>query len=85
MGNKTPTTASCESMVVTINMKNENKQDVDCHISKQQLDIRSPKYRLSLPLPHPVDNDNCSAEWDIATDTLRVTLMLNRELDFINF
>ncbi|KAK9510251.1 hypothetical protein O3M35_005074 [Rhynocoris fuscipes] len=85
MGNKTPNTASCEGMVIDINMKGENKNDIDCHVTKTHLDIRSPSYRLNLALPHPVDPDSCSAEWNGTLNHLIINLTLSREYDFINF
>ena len=45
-----------------------------CHCSK-----------LGLFLPHPVDSKNTKAQFNSETQTLSVTLRLNRELDFINF
>ncbi|KAL1124128.1 hypothetical protein AAG570_001898 [Ranatra chinensis] len=84
MGNKTPTTASCEAMVISMFLKGDRQGDVDCHLGTMHLDIRSPRYRLSLPLPHPVDPDTSTAEWVTAESRLILTLTLNRELDFVN-
>ncbi|XP_075218228.1 dynein axonemal assembly factor 6-like [Lycorma delicatula] len=85
LGLKTPASASCEAMLITVCLKKESHDDVDLQISRQHMDIRSPLYRLSLPLPHPVNPDKCTAEWESDTCILKVTLLLNRELDYVNF
>lgn len=85
LGRKTPATASCETMVLTMDLKGEKKVDIDLHITKQHLDLRSPLYRLSLPLPHPINPDKSSAEWIDAKSVLTVHLTLDREYDFANF
>ena len=85
MGMKTPATASCEDMVVEIKLPKENRRHVDLHVSNQVLELRSPLYRLSLPLPHPVDDKSTKATWNSDKDILNVTLRMNREFDFVNF
>ena len=85
MTNKNPTTASCEYLVITVIMEGECKSEIDCNITKTNLDIRSPKYRLCLPLPHPVDPDTATAEWHCSSSQLVICLHMNREFDFINF
>lgn len=85
MGPKTPGTASCEDMVIQIKLPHENYSDVDLHVEKNVLELRSPKYRLSLPLPHPVKPNLAKSVWDPDTNTLVVTLRMDRELDFANF
>lgn len=68
-----------------MNLEGEVKDDVDCHLTKEHLDIRSPRYRLSMPLPHPVDTESCTAEWDADHCKLTLNLTLNREYDYVNF
>uniref|UniRef100_A0A1B6JS01 PIH1D1/2/3 CS-like domain-containing protein n=1 Tax=Homalodisca liturata TaxID=320908 RepID=A0A1B6JS01_9HEMI len=85
LGRKTPSTASCEVMVISLCLKGERKEDIDLHLTQQHLDLRSPLYRLSLPLPHPADPESSSAEWEPSLSVLTVSLALRRELDFTNF
>ncbi|XP_002731743.1 dynein axonemal assembly factor 6-like [Saccoglossus kowalevskii] len=84
MGNKNPTTSSCEDMVVKINLPNTKKSDVDLNVTDKFLDIRSPKFKLGLHLPHPVDSKTGSAKWDADKELLIITLRMKREFDFIN-
>lgn len=85
MGAKTPASSSCEDIVIEIILEKENKSSVDLHVVKQVLELRSEKYRLSLPLPHPVDPESTKAVWEPSTDMLRVVLKMKRDLDFVNF
>lgn len=72
-------------MVLTVDLKGEKKTDIDLNVTKQHLDLRSPLYRLSLPLPHPISPDRSSADWTDSKATLTVYLSLDREYDFVNF
>ncbi|KAK6172725.1 hypothetical protein SNE40_016328 [Patella caerulea] len=84
MGNKTNATSSCEDMVVIIKLPDTKMVDVDLDVKPKFLDCRSPKYKLGLHLPHPVDDKNGKAEWDKTKETLKVTLTMRREYDFVN-
>ncbi|XP_039255465.1 dynein axonemal assembly factor 6-like [Styela clava] len=82
---KNPSSACCESLVIKIKLPDTKMKDVDLQVKEHVLDCRSDKYKLILPLPHPVDPDKGSAKFDSATHTLVVTLSMKREYDFINF
>jgi len=83
MGGKTTGTASCEDIVVSIQLPGETQNQVNLDVTRQRLDVRSSRYRLSLPMPHPVDPDSSRAEW--LDSVLIVTLRMQREFDFVNF
>lgn len=85
MGQKTPATSSCEDMVIEIKLHREDRREVNLNVTKQVLELRSPLYRLSLPLPHPVDSNSTKAVWNSDKDILIVTLRMEREFDFVNF
>ncbi|GFN94220.1 protein pih1d3-like [Plakobranchus ocellatus] len=85
MGNKTPMTASCENMTIKIKLPDSKMSDVELDVKAKFLDCRTPKYKLGLHLPHPVDHKNGKAKWDSKTETLIVTLKMSREYDMFNF
>jgi len=85
MGNKTPATASCEELKVRISLPGTKGADIFLDVKKQFIDLRAPKYKLGLHLPHPVDHKSGKAQWDNTKETLTVTLKMTRDLDFINF
>lgn len=72
-------------MLLTIHLPGEHKDSIDCDLCPQQLDIRSVKYRLCLPLPHPVLPHLSQANWDDDLMQLRLTLRLSREYNLLNF
>lgn len=87
MGNKTAATASCEEMCVEILLPDEtvsiDRMELD--VSTHEIDLKTPNYRLKLPLAQPIDPDGGKASWDNEKKILRLTLRMKREYDFINF
>ncbi|PSN56228.1 hypothetical protein C0J52_00392 [Blattella germanica] len=61
----------------------EDRNNIDFNVTKDTLQIRSPRYYLSLGLPHHVDPEKCKVEWD--RPLLKIKLRLQREYDFVNF
>lgn len=85
MGGKTAATSSCEDMIISIEMPGEKFKNIDLKITKNNLDLISPQYKLNIPLPHPVDAQRGNAKWDAEAEKLIITLRMDREFDFINF
>ncbi|XP_063793058.1 dynein axonemal assembly factor 6 [Pseudophryne corroboree] len=84
MSRKDPSTACCEYMVVRIQLPNTKSTDVSLDIRKKFLDLRTPKFKLGLHLPHPVNEKNGKAKFMVDREILEVTLAMVRDLDFIN-
>ncbi|GAB0089407.1 Dynein axonemal assembly factor 6 [Sergentomyia squamirostris] len=87
MSNKTSATSSCEDMILTIDLPEE-----DCEVDRMELkttevevDLQTQNYRLKLPLPHPIDPDRKKASWDAEKRQMILTMRMRRELDFVNF
>ncbi|XP_045459034.1 dynein axonemal assembly factor 6 [Melitaea cinxia] len=85
MGPKTPSSASCENLIVKIAMPGDKKENIDLSVDTNSVTIHSSRYYLKLPLPHEINPDTSKANWDSAEESLVLTLKLNREFDFINF
>lgn len=85
MGMKNPSTASCEDMVLKIELPGAKSADIELDVKAKFLDCRTPKYKLGLHLPHPVDHKTGKAQWDGDKHVLTVTLRMNREYDAFNF
>ncbi|KAI5641437.1 protein PIH1D3 [Phthorimaea operculella] len=85
IGPKTPGSASCEHLIVRIKMPGDKKENVDLAVDTNSVTVGSSQYHLQLPLPHGIDPDRSKASWDSSTDTLILTLQLDREFDFVNF
>ncbi|XP_058804965.1 dynein axonemal assembly factor 6 [Phymastichus coffea] len=85
MNLKTPATASCEWMSLLVRLPGEQRERVELSVEADVVDLRSPRYRLQLPTPHPVDPNGSSAKWHSDSECLEITLKLTRELDDVNF
>jgi hypothetical protein len=63
--------------------------DIDAQVecARNTLEVKSPRYKLTLPFPHPVDPDTNShrAQWNFNKRELIVTVRIRRELDYVNF
>ncbi|XP_013133590.1 PREDICTED: protein PIH1D3 [Papilio polytes] len=85
MGPKTPSSASCENLIVRIQLPGDKKENVELTVDTKSVTVQSPQYYLKLVLPHDIDPDNSKANWDSCKECLVLTLKLNREFDFVNF
>jgi len=57
--------------------------EVELDVTDTFLDVRTPRHRLGLFLPHKVDSKNGAARWDGDKGRLSVTLRMTREYDFL--
>ncbi|KAM8965975.1 protein PIH1D3 [Sarcophilus harrisii] len=85
MTRKDPSTACCEDLLVKIKLPGTKTSDITLDIHEKILDLRTPKHKLLLHLPHPVDSKTGKASFITETETLEVILTMKREFDFINF
>ncbi len=83
MSGRNPTTASCEDMVVHVLLPNTKYAEVELDVTDTFLDIRTPRNRLGLYLPHKVDSKNGTAKWDGSKARLSITLRMTRDYDFL--
>ncbi|XP_020608523.1 protein PIH1D3-like isoform X2 [Orbicella faveolata] len=83
MRGRNPSSSSCEDLVIKIKLPDTEYSDVNLDVSDTFLDCRTPKYKLGLFLPHPVDSKNGKAQWDKSKGLLTVTVRLVREYDFL--
>lgn len=87
MGLKTPATSSCEEMIVDIFMPEETVtiDHMELNVETEVVHLQTPVYRLKLSLPHKIDPKKGRAAFDPDKKTLKLTLRMNREYDFVNF
>lgn len=87
IGNKTAATSSCEQMCIEILMQNENVgiDQMELEVNPNWIDLKTPVYRLKLPLVQTIDPDFGNAKWDSEQKILRLYLVMKREYDCINF
>ncbi|VUZ55747.1 unnamed protein product [Hymenolepis diminuta] len=85
MGPKNATTACCEYLVVSVKLPETTKDEIKLDVKEQFLDLRTKKFKLGLHLPNPVKPESSKAKWMSEKSTLEITLLNNREFDFMNF
>ncbi|XP_057228617.1 dynein axonemal assembly factor 6 [Malurus melanocephalus] len=85
MTGKDPSTACCEDMVIKIKLPDTKYSDITLDIQDKVLDLRTPKKKLLLHLPYPVNSKEGRARFLSEEEILEVTLRISRKFDFINF
>lgn len=85
MGPKTPSSASCEDMIVTIKLPEERFSAIDLDLTKDYVKVNGFLYKLDLHFPYSVNPDRSNAKWNQSNEELILTLRMSREFDFMNF
>ncbi|CAL1579034.1 unnamed protein product [Knipowitschia caucasica] len=84
LSGKDPSSMSCEALLVKIQLPDTRVCDVVLDVRDTFLDLRTPKYKLGLHLPQPVQSQEGKAQFHSEKQELEVTLTMKRPLDFIN-
>ncbi|MED6266770.1 hypothetical protein CHARACLAT_005481 [Characodon lateralis] len=84
LSRKDPSSMCCEAMLVKIKLPGTKATDVFLDIKEKFLDLRTPKYKLGLHLPHPIQSQEGKAQFFSDRQELEVTLLMKRPMDFIN-
>ncbi|XP_029929707.1 dynein axonemal assembly factor 6 [Myripristis murdjan] len=84
LSRKDPSSMCCEAMLVKIKLPGTKATDVILDVKEKFLDLRTPKYKLGLHLPHPVHSQEGRAQFYSEREELEVTLLMNRLMDSIN-
>eukprot|EP01060_Flectonema_neradi_P029397 TRINITY_DN405_c6_g1_i1.p1 TRINITY_DN405_c6_g1~~TRINITY_DN405_c6_g1_i1.p1 ORF type:complete len:215 (+),score=44.95 TRINITY_DN405_c6_g1_i1:52-696(+) len=76
---KDPSSSSCEEMVIRIELPKENlAKDIKLDVEANSIDLRSPNYRLILPLQRTVLTNRGSAKWESDKKRMIVTLVIDK-------
>ncbi|XP_035526499.1 protein PIH1D3 [Morone saxatilis] len=84
LNRKDPSSMCCEDMLLKIKLPDTKATDVVLDVKEKFLDLRTPKYKLGLHLPHPVHSHKGKAQFFSEREELEVTLPMKRPMDFIN-
>ncbi|KAM4728775.1 dynein axonemal assembly factor 6 [Anableps anableps] len=84
LSQKDPSSMCCEAMLVKIKLPDTKATDVFLDLKEKFLDLRTPKYKLGLHLPHAIQCQQGKAQFFSERQELEVTLLMNRPMDFIN-
>ncbi|XP_055059388.2 dynein axonemal assembly factor 6 [Misgurnus anguillicaudatus] len=84
LSRKDPSSMCCESMLVKVKLPGTKASDLVLDVKETFLDLRTPKYKLGLHLPHPVHKHEGNARFITEREELEITLPMNRPMDSIN-
>ncbi|XP_051809485.1 protein PIH1D3 isoform X2 [Acanthochromis polyacanthus] len=84
LSRKDPSSMCCEAMLVKIKLPDTKATEVVLDVKEKFLDLRTPKYKLGLHLPHPIHTQEGKAQFFSEREELEVTLLMKRPMDFIN-
>ncbi|KAL7842428.1 hypothetical protein SRHO_G00241170 [Serrasalmus rhombeus] len=84
MSRKDPSSMCCDSLLVRVRLPDTKASDLVLDVRETFLDLRTPKYKLGLHLPHPVHSGEGTARFITERAELEITLPMNRPLDCIN-
>uniref|UniRef100_A0A147AZ21 Dynein axonemal assembly factor 6 n=1 Tax=Fundulus heteroclitus TaxID=8078 RepID=A0A147AZ21_FUNHE len=84
LSGKDPSSMCCEAMLVKIKLPDTEATDVFLDIKEKFLDLRTPKYKLGLHLPHPIQSQEGRAQFFSDRKELEVTLLMKPPMDFVN-
>ncbi|KAH6561984.1 hypothetical protein BASA50_007203 [Batrachochytrium salamandrivorans] len=79
MSGKCNSIGHCDDYFVNIQLPETLSKDIEMNVSNNILDLRCPRYKLRLPLPVSVNDQNGSAHFDISTHVLAVVLPIQHE------
>ncbi|KAK7159673.1 hypothetical protein R3I94_005875 [Phoxinus phoxinus] len=84
LSRKDPSSMCCDSMLVRVKLPDTKASDLVLDVRETFLDLRTPKYKLGLHLPHPVHKHEGNARFIMEREELEITLPMNRPMDCIN-
>ncbi|KAF0714419.1 Aste57867_3877 [Aphanomyces stellatus] len=79
LGDKDPSVAHCDAMVIKIAFPGHVLQEIDLDFKSQKLIAQSHKLKLSIFLPNPVKHKEGKAKWDSKIGALVVTLPILKD------
>lgn len=85
IGAKSPATASCEDMILSVHLPGEVFTALELDVTKTEINLSGFSHKLLLQLPHPIDPDLSKASWNQDDEKLSLILRMTREFDYVNF
>lgn len=74
-----PSSRHCQELLIRIKLPRTKYKDIGLDVEKKVLKLQAPNYRLTLPLPYPVLDQQGSAKWITPQETLEVALPIDKE------
>jgi hypothetical protein len=74
-----PSSRHCQDLLIRIKLPGTKYKDIGLDVEKRVLKLQAPRFKLNLPLPYPVLDQQGSAKWLTPTETLEVALPIDKE------
>ncbi|KAJ3162787.1 Protein pih1d3 [Geranomyces michiganensis] len=74
-----PSAHDADTLSITVELPQTRLADVDLEVAKWELNVRTPLYRLQLPLPQPVNEMRGKALWEKEHARLVVRIPILRD------
>ena len=71
---KDPSISSCDAIVINVTLEDTQLDDIDLNVQKGFLDLRCPKYRLTMKLDRPTKDNLTEAKWKKDSYILTITI-----------
>jgi hypothetical protein len=79
IGGLDPSSRCCQDLLIKISLPETRQPDISLDVQSNVLKLQAPKFILTLPLPHQVDDKKGNAKWDGDKKVLSVTLPIVQE------
>lgn len=83
MGGLDPSSRCCQDLLIKIALPETKQAEISLDVKSNVLKLQAPKFALTLPLPHQVDDKTGNAKWDPAHNTLSVSLPIIKEFPIV--
>ncbi|KAH0785601.1 Protein PIH1D3 [Histomonas meleagridis] len=77
LGMKTPSISESDTAVIKVNLDDTVLDDIDLNVQNGYLDLRCPKYRLTMKLDYPTRDNETQAKWNNDEKLLTIEIPLN--------
>ncbi|KAI9146457.1 hypothetical protein BKA69DRAFT_1162997 [Paraphysoderma sedebokerense] len=78
MNGKSPSFHDADEMVITVQLPATDLPEIELSVKELSVDVRTPKFRLSLPLQKEVHENKGKAHWDKIKAILTITLPIKK-------
>lgn len=74
-----PSSRHCQDLLVRVKLPGTKYKDIGLDVEKRVVKLQAPKFKLNLPLPYSVLDQQGSAKWLAALETLEIALPIDKE------
>lgn len=77
-----PSSDHCGELLLKVWLPETQLKDISLDVLEDRVILQAPKYRLNVPLPHPVRKDSGNAKWDKMKGMLSVVMTIEKKVKY---